>query len=116
MNKRISSLFFVLFLTLSSVFTYAQQEVEAKTPETLEQKIVEDNQKFDAKGMIMSHISDSNEWHVFTLNEGTPEEYHFSIPLPIIIKDKNGLHMMMSSALAHGHEHDGYTLDHGIVT
>ena len=88
MNKRISSLFFVLFLTLSSVFTYAQQEVEAISTENLEKKIVDDNQKFNAKEMIMSHISDSNEWHILTLNEGTPEEHHVSIPLPIIIKDK----------------------------
>ena len=36
----------------------------------------------------MSHISDSNEWHILTLNEGTPEEHHVSIPLPVIIKDK----------------------------
>lgn len=115
MNKRISSLFFVLFLTLSSVFTYAQQEVEAKTTGTLEQTIQEDNKKFNAKEMIMSHINDANEWHVLTLNEGTPEENHVSIPLPVIIKDKNGLHTMMSSTIAHGHEHDGYTLKDGIV-
>lgn len=115
MNKRISSLFFVLFLTLSSVFTYGQQEVEATHPETLEQKIADDNQKFNAKDMIMSHISDANEWHILTLNEGTPEEKHVSIPLPVIIKDKNGLHTFMSSAIAHGHEHDGYTLKDGIV-
>lgn len=63
----------------------------------------------------MSHINDSNEWHVLTLNEGTPEENHVSIPLPVIIKDKNGLHTFMSSAVAHGHEHDGYTMKDGIV-
>lgn len=115
MNKRISSLFLVLFLMLSSTFTYAQQEVEAEIGESLEQKIQEDNQKFNAKDMIMSHIGDANEWHILTLNEGTPEEKHVSIPLPVIIKDKNGIHAFMSSAIAHGHEHDGYTMVKGQV-
>ena len=63
MNKRISSLFFVLFLTLSSVFTYAQQEVEAISTESLEQKIVDDNQKFNAKEMIMEHINATHLSH-----------------------------------------------------
>lgn len=112
---RISSLFLVIFLTLSSVYTYAQQEVAAKVEGNLEHPIQEDNQKFDAKTMIMTHINDSNEWHIATLNEGTPEEKHISIPLPVIIKDKNGLHTFMSSAIAHGHEHDGYTLKDGLV-
>lgn len=88
MNKRISSLFFVLFLTLSSVFTYAQQEVEAISTESLEQKIVDDNQKFNAKEMIMSHISDSNEWHILTLNEGTPEDTTFLFRYLLLLKTK----------------------------
>ena len=115
MNKRISSLFLVLFLTFSGVFAHAQELEAEKTAENMERAGTEDNQKFNAKDMIMSHISDANEWHLVTLNEGTPEENHVSIPLPVIIKDKNGIHTFMSSAVAHGHEHEGYTMENGQV-
>lgn len=43
------------------------------------------------------------------------EEHHVSIPLPVIIKDNQGWHTFLSSSIAHGHEHDGYTLEHGQV-
>lgn len=115
MNKRFSSLFLVLFLTLSSIFSYAQEHTAHNGEVGLTQEVQEDNKEFNAKEMIMSHINDANEWHILTLNEGTPQEKHVSIPLPVIIKDKNGLHTFMSSAIAHGHEHDGYTLENGIV-
>ena len=65
--------------------------------------------------MIMEHIGDSNEWHIMTLNEGTADEKHISLPLPIILKDSEGFHFFMSKDIAHGHEHDGYTMNHGQV-
>ncbi|MFC3157778.1 hypothetical protein ACFOEQ_04140 [Chryseobacterium arachidis] len=43
------------------------------------------------------------------------EEHHVSVPLPIIIKDNEGVHTFLSSSIAHGHEHDGYTLEEGQV-
>jgi F-type H+-transporting ATPase subunit a len=62
---------------------------------------------FDAGEMIFEHILDAHEWHIMTIGE-----HHISIPLPIIIYDKEegGLHMFMSSHLAHGHEYEGYKL------
>lgn len=115
MNKRISSLLLSFFLLFSGFFAFAQ-EVSAGSENGAETATVaQKEEKFDAKGMIMSHIGDSNEWHILTLNEGTPEEHHVSVPLPVIIKDKSGLHFFMSSAIAHGHEHDGYTLENGRV-
>ncbi len=115
MNKSISSLFLVVFLTLTGIFASAQQETGSVTTAAETTAQVPAEEKFDAKGMIMTHIGDSNEWHILTLNEGTADEKHVSIPLPVIIKDKNGLHTFMSSAVAHGHEHDGYTMENGIV-
>ena len=110
MNQRIYSIFFTFLLIFSSVFLSAQH-AEAHKGETLE--IEKTEKSFDAKKMIMEHIGDSNEWHLMTLNEGASDEKHVSVPLPIIIKDQTGIHIFLSSSVAHGHEHGGYTLHDG---
>ena len=115
MNKCITSLLFLFFLFISNGLAFAQDHSEVDSHEMVEHTKGGAEEEFNAKEMIMTHINDSNEWHVATLNEGTPEEKHLSMPLPVIIKDKDGLHTFMSSKIAHGHEHDGYTMDHGIV-
>ena len=70
--------------------------------------------EFNAVEMIMHHISDSNEWHLWTTTDENGVEHHTSIPLPVILYDGN-FHFFMSSAIAHGREHAGYTMDHGRV-
>lgn len=53
---------------------------------------------FDAKEMIMDHIMDSYEWHLFTY-----KDYHCCIPLPVILYSKDkGLHIFFSSKFHHG--------------
>ncbi len=112
MNNKFSSIFFAFLFMLFGSFAVAQHaEASAHNGEKVEVK----EKGFDAKEVIMEHISDSNEWHIATLNEGTADEKHISIPLPIIIKDNHGLHTFMSSSIAHGHEHDGYTMEKGMV-
>lgn len=101
MIKRFSSFFLAVLFTLSGGLVSAAQDSEG--------------QEFNAVDMIMHHIGDSNEWHVLTLNEGTSDEKHISIPLPIILKDASGWHTFMSSSVAHGEEIEGYTMDHGII-
>lgn len=114
MNRKISSLFFAFLFVFISGFATAQHESEGeKSAEKVEHK--EDGDKFNATKMIMEHIGDSNEWHLWTTKDENGEEHHVSIPLPIIIKDNEGLHTFLSSSIAHGHEHDGYTLEEGQV-
>lgn len=60
-----------------------------------------DGEKFDAKKMIMHHVKDAYGMHIVTLDEGTPEEHHISIPLPIILWTDNGLTTFMSSEFHH---------------
>lgn len=92
----------------------AQHESEGeKLAEKVEHKEAENS--FNATEMIMEHIGDSNEWHLWTTKDNNGEEHHVSIPLPVIIKDNLGWHTFLSSSIAHGHEHDGYTLEHGQV-
>lgn len=67
---------------------------------------------FNAGEMIMHHIGDAHDWHILDY-DGHP----VSIPLPIIIYDKNnGLSMFSSSKFDHGHaSYKGYALDHGKI-
>ncbi|NML70193.1 F0F1 ATP synthase subunit A [Chryseobacterium sp. RP-3-3] len=114
MNRKISSLFFAFLFVFISGFATAQHDSEGeKSAEKVEHK--EDGDKFNATKMIMEHIGDSNEWHLWTTKDDNGEEHHVSIPLPVIIKDSEGLHTFLSSSIAHGHEHDGYTLKEGQV-
>ncbi|WP_336688852.1 MULTISPECIES: F0F1 ATP synthase subunit A [unclassified Chryseobacterium] len=114
MNRKISSLFFAFLFVFISSFASAQHESEGeKSAEKVENK--EAGESFNATKMIMEHIGDSNEWHLWTTKDDNGEEHHISVPLPIIIKDKEGWHTFLSSSIAHGHEHDGYTLEEGQV-
>lgn len=53
-----------------------------------------DPENFDAGKMIMEHIGDSHDWHLFG---------HASIPLPVIIYTDKGLETFSSSRFEHGH-------------
>ncbi|CAA7386864.1 F0F1 ATP synthase subunit A [Chryseobacterium fistulae] len=114
MNRKISSLFFAFLFVFISNLAIAQHESEGeKLAEKVEHKEATDS--FNATKMIMEHIGDSNEWHLWTTKDNNGEEHHVSIPLPIIIKDNLGWHTFLSSSVSHGHEHDGYTLEHGQI-
>jgi len=69
---------------------------------------------FNAGETIMDHVTDAHDIHMFTLHEGTPEEHHITIPLPVILYSLgDGLSVFMSSKFEHGHaEHNGYILQH----
>lgn len=61
-------------------------------------------EKFDAKKMIMHHVKDAYGMHIITLNEGSADEKHISIPLPIILWTDNGLTTFMSSEFHHDYD------------
>jgi len=64
-------------------------------------------EKVNAGKIIMEHIADAHDWHIASI--GTT---HISIPLPVIIKDANGVHIFSSSRFHHGHEaYEGYKLE-----
>ncbi len=61
--------------------------------------------ELDVKGIIFSHLQDSYEWHITTI-----DEEHISIPLPVIVRSaERGWHVFMSSKL-HGGEYEGFYL------
>src|SRR6476620_8324572 len=51
--------------------------------------------KFDPGKMIVEHISDAHEWHLWG---------HTSIALPVILKTGNGIRIFSSSAFHHDHD------------
>jgi F-type H+-transporting ATPase subunit a len=64
------------------------------------------HKKFDAGEMIIEHILDAHEWHILTYND-----FHLSIPLPVILLDEGKLVAFSSAKFHHGHEaYNGYKL------
>lgn len=65
-------------------------------------------EKFDAGKMIMEHVADAHDWHLWG---------HTSIPLPIIIySSEKGLDIFSSSKFNHGHDdYNGYSLEHNTI-
>jgi len=70
--------------------------------------------EFSAIDMILEHISDAHEWHIFSYQGEDGHEKHVSIPLPVIIWDGDW-HIFMSGKAAHGHVHNGFTMRHGQI-
>ncbi len=56
-------------------------------------------EEFNATTMIMEHISDSHEWHLFG---------DYAIPLPIIIWTKYGFDIFLSNQLENGKTYQGH--------
>jgi len=61
---------------------------------------------FNAGDMIIDHIVDAHEWHILTFND-----FHLSIPLPVILLDNGKLVSFSSGNFHHGHDaYKGYKL------
>lgn len=87
----ITTSFLLLFSLLSTQHIHASEaghdEHEAPT------------EAFKPGDMIISHIVDSYEWHIANIGHT-----HISVPLPVILYDKNQWHVFMSSKFKHGQE------------
>lgn len=120
------------FLTSGSLL--ASQDSDEHSPETTDEHAVNDaslsdetpiatdshgdSEAFNAGDMIMHHVTDAHDIHLFTIEKGKGEEdVHVSIPLPIILYSvEDGLSVFMSSAFHHGHAaKNRYILNHGHI-
>ncbi len=101
-----------LFIFVLSIFVLnAQNDLEESLSMSAdEHDVVEapDGDKYDVKSLILNHINDANEFHLFG---------HFSIPLPCILySEDNGLEVFMSNIFDHGHyAYNRYVTYHGDV-
>lgn len=100
-NNLTTNLLFILFTLVSGIaYASADNSAHEESSETVENH-GEHKKKFNAGEFIIHHISDAHEIHFFTLNEGTETEKHYSISLPVIIKDENGFKMFSASNFYH---------------
>ncbi len=69
-------------------------------------------EKLDLTNVIMEHIGNSNEFHIWGKNENS-----VSIPLPCILySQKDGVTTCLSSAFHHGHiAHNKYVMYEGVI-
>jgi len=58
--------------------------------------------KFNPVPMIMDHLIDKHDWHLWTTIDEHGHEHHVSVPLPIILID-GGLKVFSSSQFEHDH-------------
>lgn len=108
----LTSLLFFIFSTIPVVFAEESETTEHATEEHHNEENLSASGGFNAGEMIMHHIGDAHDWHLW--GEG---ESSVSIPLPIIIYHKeNGLSIFSSSKFEHGHAaYEGYQLTHGDI-
>lgn len=71
-----------LFLVLTALFLSGTAYAGGGKP----------GEKFNPGTVIVDHISDSHEWHLFG---------NVSVPLPVIVKGQEGFHFFLSSAFHH---------------
>lgn len=106
MKQRIFTLiaiFTLFFLQMQGLSSYAFASDIAVT-EANDSADVKSESKIDPKGIIFEHLGDRYGWEV-------PFAHHYSIPLPIIIRDYQGdWHIFSSSRVEHGKEYDGFKI------
>ena len=106
-SKRfILSFIILLMIGLSVVYTSMNVLAQYHEPETEATEAIDEETaegEFDAGKMIIKHLIDSHEWHLWTYNG-----HHISIPLPVILYHEGKFHVFMSGKLAHGHHYKGF--------
>jgi F-type H+-transporting ATPase subunit a len=74
--------------------------------------------KFDPGKVMLDHIADAHEFHFFTLKKKNGEDFHATIPLPVMLySPQRGFNFFMSSKFHHGNDaYKGYKLEgHDII-
>lgn len=100
--KGVYGLFLMLFLLFYSPGISASEkgaETSSHNNEMHDKHAEEED--FNAGEMILEHVKDMHEWHIATIGDK-----HITIPLPIILydRDQGKLHVFMSSKFHHGHD------------
>lgn len=115
--KALSILLFstLFFLSFNTTFAYEPNDDKPMKGAVAEApKHEEGEKKFDAGKLILEHIGDSHDWHLW--GEGHSA---VSIPLPVILYTEKGLDIFMSSAFEHGHrdvtKKNTYRLEEGHI-
>ncbi len=125
---------FILFAALNVTFAANEKHnnehsIHAQANQNNSDTIVEEHNsnshtesnEFNPTDVIMHHIADAHNWHLFDKTDKEAGEKHgVSIPLPVIIFHNGNLDIFMSSKFHHGHstvvkENREYALYHGKI-
>lgn len=106
----ITGFLILLMIVLSAAFTsmnvFAQHEETSHDEMEATEEHVESGE-IDAGKMIIEHLVDSHEWHLWTY-----KGHHVSIPLPVLLIHQGEFYAFMSNKLAHGHHYKGFYISH----
>jgi F-type H+-transporting ATPase subunit a len=86
---------FLLTLLVTPLFAH-QMPIPHDDHEEVTAQVLEIEEKEDVNDVIMHHISDAHDWHIFDWND-----HAVSVPLPVILYTDKGLVSFMSSAFHH---------------
>jgi len=86
----------VIFLVMQVLATNPGGHGE-KHGESWEKEVLKED--FKAGDMIVEHIIDAHDWHILSY-----DDFHLTIPLPVILWHDGQLHTFMSSKFHHGHD------------
>ncbi len=91
------------FLILTTVLPFSlHASNEHKADEDSHDNSTEE--EFNATEVIMHHIADAHDWHLFDkTDKETGETKSVSIPLPVILFHEGNIDVFMSSKFSHGH-------------
>ncbi len=99
-------LMMVFSVVLTSLDVLSQHHASAdEQTEMIEGEATE--KELDAGKIIIEHLIDSHEWHLWTY-----KGHHVSIPLPVILYHEGEFYFCWSNKLAHGHQYKGFYLEH----
>lgn len=96
----------VLSAVITSVDVFAQHDHGAPDMVTEAEDDVESGE-IDAGKMIIEHLVDAHEWHLWTY-----KGHHVSIPLPVLLIHNGEFYAFMSGKIAHGHHYKGFHVAH----
>lgn len=109
LNPAIYKISATIFFLACWSFAFAGEETATDSASAHHEEAAE---KFNPGKLVMQHISDAHEWHIYG-----SEENPVSIPLPVIIYNKQrGLSVFSSSRFEHGKaSYDGYKIEEGKI-
>jgi F-type H+-transporting ATPase subunit a len=84
---------------------YGGHQVADANPETPsnDKGHAKESAEFDASKVILHHIADAHEWHLYDHQDAEGHDHPVSVPLPVLLWCGGQVHFMMSSAFEHGH-------------
>ncbi|HAP01909.1 MAG TPA: ATP synthase F0 subunit A [Bacteroidetes bacterium] len=111
-------LFILSILCRASFFSFASSETPGEQTETAvlsdsssHENVESEDKKFNAGETIMNHITDSHEWHFFSVKKSDGSYWEASVPLPVILYNTtHGFSFFCFNKIWEGEEYEGYRL------